>query len=95
MRRQLLPQKPSTAIQVKLQLVKQNEQMVADYGIVRTFLDLAISLTEGNCASYEILNPIKEKYAIKRFVDGLRNRWLSAIIAARNFDSLKDDIQTV
>lgn len=96
MRRHLLPRKSSTAIQAKLQYVRQNERTVADYGkeLSELFVDLTISQADGNSASYDILKPINEKYAIKRFADGLRNRRLSTIIAARNFDSLKDAIQS-
>ncbi|XP_060809983.1 uncharacterized protein LOC132904069 [Amyelois transitella] len=57
------------------------------------FVDLTISQAEGNSNKYEILKPLNEKIAIKRFADGLRNRRLSTIIAARNFNSLKDAIQ--
>lgn len=96
MRRQLLPHKSPTAIQAKLQYVRQNEKTIADYGkqLSELFVDLTISQADGNSTSYDILKPINEKYAIKRFADGLRNRRLSTIIAARNFDSLKDAIQS-
>lgn len=40
-----------------------------------------------------LLKNVNEKFAIKKFADGLRNRRLSTVIAARNYKSLKDAIQ--
>ncbi|KAI5630744.1 hypothetical protein NE865_16541 [Phthorimaea operculella] len=95
MRKHLLPQKAATAIQTKLQTTQQRERSVADYGkeISELFVDLTISQADGNSEHYEVLRPLNEKLAIKRFADGLRNSRLSTIIAARNFSTLKDAIQ--
>lgn len=95
MRNQLLPQKAATAIQSKLQTIRQNERSVADFGkeISELFSDLTISQANGNTDHYDILRPLNEKLAIKRFADGLPNSRLSTIIAARNFSTLKDAIQ--
>ena len=57
-------------------------------------MDLTIAQADGKTENLKILQPLNEKQAIKRFADGLRNKWLSTIIAARKFDSLKDAIQT-
>lgn len=91
----LLSQKAATAIQSKLQNSQQNDRSIDDFGreLSELFIDLTISQANGNTDSYEILKPLNEKMAIKKFADGLRNRRLSTIIAARNFSSLKDAIQ--
>ncbi|CAG9091914.1 unnamed protein product [Plutella xylostella] len=57
------------------------------------FVDLTISQADNNPNSYEILRPINEKLAIKRFADGLRNRRLGTIITARNYESLREAIR--
>lgn len=95
MRRELLPQKSATAIQCRLQQAKQNDLTISDYGklITEMFVDLTVSQANGDSKSYDVLKPLNEKFAIKKFADGLRNRRLSTIIAARNFSSLKDAVQ--
>lgn len=96
MRKCLLPQKSSTAIQTKLQQAYQHEKSVVEFGkeITDLFVDLTISQADGDQNAYNILRPLNEKYAIRRFADGLRSRRLSLIVAARNFTSLKDAIQS-
>lgn len=91
----LLPKKSATALQHKLYNLKQNDLTIDDYGkkITDLFVDLTISQSEGNESNFGILKPINEKLAIKSFADGLRNRRLSTIIAARQFTSLSDAIQ--
>lgn len=95
MQKQLLPRKSATAIQCRLQSIKQNEKNIADFGkeITELFVDLTISQADGKSESYKVLKPLNEKFAIKKFADGLRNRRLSTIIAARDFTDLKDAIQ--
>lgn len=95
MRTHLLPKKAATAIQSQLQRIRQGERPIVDYGkeLSELFVDLTISQADGNPEHYNILRPLNEKFAIKRFADGLRNRRLSTIIAARDFKSLKDAIQ--
>lgn len=95
MNSELLPKKNASAIQNKLNRVKQNELTISDYGkeVTKLFVDLTISQANGNSDCFNILKPINEKYAIKQFSDGLRNRRLSTIIAARNYSALKDAIQ--
>ncbi|XP_063618687.1 uncharacterized protein LOC134791567 [Cydia splendana] len=95
MRKVLLPKKSATAIQSKLHTIKQNNRSVKDFGseIAELFVDLTISQADGNSDSFKVLKPLNEKLAIKKFADGLRNRRLSTVIAARNFESLKDAIQ--
>lgn len=55
--------------------------------------DLTISQADNDSNCFKVLKPLNEKLAIKRFSDGLRNRRLSTIIAARNFEYLKDAVQ--
>lgn len=95
MRTELLPQKSAPAIQNKLQQIRQNDLSIQEYGkeITELFTELTITQSNGNPDSFNILRPVNEKYAIKKFADGLRNRRLSTVIAARNYSSLKDAIQ--
>lgn len=95
MRKHLLPKKSAAAMQTKLQGFVQNELSINDYGqkITELFVDLTIAQANGNDNSYSVLKPVNEQQAIKRFADGLRNRRISTIIAARNFDNIKDAIQ--
>lgn len=95
MRRYLLPKKSYTAIQTRLQKCRQNDKSITDFGkeISELFVDLTISQADGNSDNYDVLRPLNEKTAIKRFADGLRNRRLSTIIAARDFCSLTEAIQ--
>lgn len=95
MRCKLLAQKSANAIQIKLQQLKQNDRTINDFGqeLSQLFVDLTISQSKGDANSYKVLKPLNEKMAIKRFADGLRNRRLSTIIAAKNFESLKDAVQ--
>ena len=95
LRKELLAKKSPTAILSKLQNVKQNESSVSDFGkeITDLFINLTISQADGNSDYYKVLKPINEKFAIKQFADGLRNRRLSTIICARNYSTLKDAVQ--
>lgn len=95
MRKELLPRKSASAIQSRLQIIRQNEMTISEYGrlITELFVDLTITQADGNAKNYDVLKPVNENFAIKKFADGLRNRRLSTIIAARNFSSLKDAIQ--
>lgn len=56
------------------------------------FVELTISQADGDSSKFEVLKPINEQIAIKRFADGLRNDRISTIIAARNYSHLKDAI---
>lgn len=91
----LLTKKSATAIQSKLQSIYQGHRSIEQYGseIEKLFSDLTITQADGNPENYTVLKPINEKLAVKRFSDGLRNTRLSTIIAARNYDHLKDAIQ--
>lgn len=95
MKLHLLTRKSATAIQTKLQNMRQNNLSIGEFGksISELMVDLTISQAEGNTSSYQVLKSLNEKTAIKKFSDGLRNQRLSTIIAARNFSSLKEAIQ--
>lgn len=55
---------------------------------------MTISQADGNDSRYDILRPINEKSAIKRFADGLTDPKLSTIISSRQFTSLPEAIRT-
>lgn len=95
MKTHLLTKKSFTAIQARLQGANQGWRSIEEYGseIETLFTDLTISQADGDTSSYNVLKPINEKLAIKKFSDGLKNPKLSTIIAARNYTSLKDAIQ--
>jgi hypothetical protein len=95
MKKQLLPKKSATAIQNKMQTLKQGDFSIDDFGqqLSNMFVDLTIAQSDGDSNTFRILKNINEKQAIKRFADGLRNRRISTIIAARDYESLKDAIQ--
>lgn len=95
MRSILLPKKSPVALQNKLQNMCQEQKSVNEFGkeITEVFMNLTIAQADGNPENLKVLQPLNEKQAIKRFADGLRYKRLGTIIAARNFDSLKDAIQ--
>uniref|UniRef100_A0A2A4J5X7 Uncharacterized protein n=2 Tax=Heliothis virescens TaxID=7102 RepID=A0A2A4J5X7_HELVI len=68
---------------------------IDEYGseLEQLFTDLTISQADGDSTKFVVLKPLNEKMAIKKFSDGLKNSRLSTIVAARNYDSLKDAIQ--
>lgn len=95
LKKQLLPKESANAIQSKLQRFSQRDLTIDEYGkkISGLFVKLTIVQADGDEQSYKVLKPLNEKMAVKRFADGLRNRHLSTIISARNYDSLKDAVQ--
>lgn len=95
MRKHLLTTKSSISIHSQLMRATQSSSSVDEFGkkIEELFVDLTITQADGNDSSYSVLKPINEKLAIKRFTDGLRNRQLSVILAARNYTTLKDVIR--
>ncbi|KAG7295809.1 hypothetical protein JYU34_020874 [Plutella xylostella] len=91
----LITKKSSTSLLTQLNNITQNNLTLQQYAskIEEMFVDLTISQADNNPNSYEILRPINEKLAIKRFADGLRNRRLGTIITARNYESLREAIR--
>ncbi|XP_063635214.1 uncharacterized protein LOC134805967 [Cydia splendana] len=95
MKNELLPKKSVPWLQKQLLSLKQNEMSIDDYGkqLTEMFVDLTLSQAGDNADNYKVLRPLNERQAIQSFADGLRNRRLSTIIAARNFTTLKDAVQ--
>ena len=95
MRTHLITKKSFTAIQSRLQNISQGFRSIDEYGteLEQLFTDLTISQADGESTKYNVLKPINEKFAIRKFADGLKSSRLSTIIAARNYNSLKDAIQ--
>ncbi|XP_063635042.1 uncharacterized protein LOC134805740 [Cydia splendana] len=95
MKNELLPKKSVPCLQKQLLSIKQNEMSIDDYGkqLAEMFVDLTLSQAGDNADNYKVLRPLNERQAIQSFADGLRNRRLSTIIAARNFTTLKDAVQ--
>ncbi|XP_052739295.1 uncharacterized protein LOC128198350 [Bicyclus anynana] len=95
MRLHLITKKSDSALQSQLQTAVQANNTIKDFGkeIEKLFADLTIAQAEGDSAKYEVLRPINERIAIKRFADGLNSQRLGTIITARNYGSLKDAIR--
>lgn len=91
----LLSKKSSTALQSKLSRAVQGNRSINEFGnyIENLFVNLTISQADGDNNAFKVLKSVNEKTAIKQFADGLRNQRLNTIIAARNFNSLKDCIR--
>lgn len=91
----LLTQHSSTALHIELTHLTQSSATIEEYGrkIEDLLVNLTISQTDGNENTSKVLQPINEKLAIRRFIDGLRNRSLRIILAARNYTTLKDVIR--
>lgn len=96
MRKHLLPKKSAEAIQSKLFRSVQGRRSVESFGneIEELFVNLTIAQSEENPSKFELLRPINEKTAIKRFADGLSDSRLSTIIASRQFGSLPEAIRS-
>lgn len=95
MKKHLLSVKSDGAIQAKLARVKQYDRSISDFGveIEKLMTDLTISQAGESQEAYKVLQPLNEKYAVKRFADGLRDQRLGTIIAAQKITTLKDAIR--
>lgn len=91
----LISKKSANSLLLQLNNTSQNEMSITEYGekIEDLFIGLTIAQADNNKEAREILKPINESLAIKKFADGLKNRRLSTIIAARNYTQLKEAIQ--
>lgn len=94
-RENLLPKKSPVALQTQLFKTNQGRRTIEKYGteLEELFVNLTIAQSEGNSANYEVLRPLNERIAIKRFADGLSDQRLSTIIASRQFTSLPEAIR--
>nr|XP_037875749.1 uncharacterized protein LOC110386639 [Bombyx mori]XP_037875750.1 uncharacterized protein LOC110386639 [Bombyx mori]XP_037875751.1 uncharacterized protein LOC110386639 [Bombyx mori] len=90
----LLPKKSAVALQTQLFRVTQGRRTIEKFGseIEELFVNLTIAQANEKRDAYEVLRPLNEKTAIKRFSDGLADRRLSTIIASRQFASLSEAI---
>lgn len=94
-RKHLLTKKSSTALHSQLLKSSQGSRSIEEYGksLEELFVQLTVSQADGDTSAYNVLKPLNEKLAVQRFADGLRNKNLSLILTARNYDTLKDVIQ--
>lgn len=94
-KKHLLTKKSGTALQAKLFAAKQGDNSIAEFGknLEDIFVNLTISQADGDSGAFDILRPINERVAVKRFASGLRNQRLGTIISARDFEFLKDAIR--
>lgn len=96
MKSKLLQKLSPVAIQAQLQRSKQGHRSIEAFGseLENLFVNLTIAQADGNDSAFEILRPLNEKIAIKRFSDGLSDPRLSTIVASRQFSSLPEAIRT-
>ncbi|KAJ8718317.1 hypothetical protein PYW08_006605 [Mythimna loreyi] len=90
----LLPKKSAVALQTQLFRATQGRRTIEKFGteIEELFVNLTIAQANEKREAYEVLRPLNEKTAIKRFSDGLADQRLSTIIASRQFASLSEAI---
>ncbi|XP_028156345.1 uncharacterized protein LOC114349945 [Ostrinia furnacalis] len=96
MRMHLLQKKSAIAIQSQLHCASQGRRSIDKFGseLEQLFVNLTIAQADGDDKKFDVLRPLNEKIAIKRFADGLSDSRLSTIIASRQFHSLPEAIQT-
>lgn len=95
MKKYLLTKKLANSLLSQINYLFQNNMSINKYGgkLEELFINLTIAQADENQKACEILRPINEQLAIKKFADGLRNRRLSTIISARNYSALKDAVR--
>ncbi|KAH9643016.1 hypothetical protein HF086_013577 [Spodoptera exigua] len=93
-RANLLPKKSAVALQTQLFRATQGRRTIEKFGseIEELFVNLTIAQANEKRDAYEVLRPLNEKTAIKRFSDGLADKRLSTIIASRQFATLSEAI---
>lgn len=91
----LLPKKSPQAIQSQLFRAIQGRRSIESFGseLEELFVNLTIAQSDNDSQKFDVLRPINEKTAIKRFADGLTDQRLSTIIASRQFSSLPEAIR--
>lgn len=96
LKKYILPKRSPVALQSQLQSCNQGSRSIEAFGteLEDLFVNLTIAQADNDNTKYDILRPLNEKVAIKRFADGLSNSRLSTIIASRQFDSLSEAIRT-
>lgn len=95
MRLHLLTKKSSNAVHAEMVNCEQKLSSIDEFGkkMEQLFVDLTISQADGDTKAFDVLKPVNEKLAINRFINGLRNKNLCVILAARNYTTLKDVIR--
>lgn len=96
MNKYLIQKQSAVSLQSKLLNTCQGKnRSIESYGseLENLFVNLTIAQSDNDAAKFDILRPINEKVAIKRFADGLENARLSTIIASRTFESLPEAIR--
>ncbi|XP_063538138.1 uncharacterized protein LOC134747443 [Cydia strobilella] len=90
----LLPKKSYTAILSQLQRCRQGNRSIEDFGneVEQLFTNLTLTQADGNSVAHDILRPINEKTAIRRFAEGLNSDRISTIIASRAIESIREAI---
>ncbi|XP_069365347.1 uncharacterized protein [Maniola hyperantus] len=96
MKKFLIQKKSAVALHTQLLRTNQGNKTIESFGteLEELFVNLTLAQADGNDDNFQILRPINEKIAIKRFADGLSDTRLSTIIASRQFDSLPEAIRT-
>jgi hypothetical protein len=91
----MLPKKSANSLLMQLNNITQRDLSINDYGdkIEELFIGLTIAQADGKPEISAVLRPINESLAIKKFTDGLRNRRLSTILAARQYTELKEAVR--
>ncbi|KAI5632752.1 hypothetical protein NE865_14513 [Phthorimaea operculella] len=95
-RKFLLPKKSTEALQTQLFRARQGRRSIEAFGteLEDLFVNLTIAQADEDTSKFDILRPLNEKTAIKRFADGLSDPRLSTIIASRQFSSLPEAIRS-
>ncbi|XP_069357658.1 uncharacterized protein [Maniola hyperantus] len=96
MKKFLIQKKSAVALHTQLLRTNQGNKTIESFGteLEELFVNLTLAQADGNDDNFQILRPINEKIAIKRFADGLSDTRLSTIVASRQFDSLPEAIRT-
>ncbi|XP_069365348.1 uncharacterized protein [Maniola hyperantus] len=96
MKKFLIQKKSAVALHTQLLRTNQGNKTIESFGteLEELFVNLTLAQADGNDDNFQILRPINEKIAIKRFADGLSDTRLSTIITSRQFDSLPEAIRT-
>lgn len=95
MRTHLIQKKSAVALQSQMFTARQGRRSIEKFGsdLEELFVNLTLAQADGDEQKYDVLRPLNEKVAVKRFADGLNNSRLSTIIASRPFQSLPEAIR--
>lgn len=90
----LIPIKSYTAILDRMLRCRQGNKTIEVFGseIEKMSNDLSTAQANGDESAYNLLKPINEKMAIKRFADGLNNARTSIIVTSRSVSTVRQAI---